>query len=177
MVTDSKKSEELAALNIAYGICAAIRTAPKACGIDHLETAVITGDDKKKISDEMRRIGESFGKGGEFFVRDAGNVDASAVVVLAGAKYKTRGLNKKCALCGFAGCGDCDSAGATCIFTSMDLGIALGSAVAYAADNRADNRIMFTIGKAAASLGYLGEHKLRMGIPISISGKSPFFDR
>jgi len=32
-------------------------------------------------------------------------------------------------------------------------------------------------GKAAASLGLLGEHKLIMGIPLSVSGKSPFFDR
>jgi len=36
---------------------------------------------------------------------------------------------------------------------------------------------MFTIGKAAASLGLMGEHELVMGIPLSVSGKSPFFDR
>jgi uncharacterized ferredoxin-like protein len=59
----------------------------------------------------------------------------------------------------------------------MDLGIALGSAVALVSDNRVDNRIMFTIGKAAAALGFLGEYNLIMGIPLSVSGKSPFFDR
>jgi uncharacterized ferredoxin-like protein len=59
----------------------------------------------------------------------------------------------------------------------MDLGIALGSAVALVADNRVDNRIMFTIGQAAAKLGLLGEHKMIMGIPLSASGKSVFFDR
>jgi hypothetical protein len=31
--------------------------------------------------------------------------------------------------------------------------------------------------KAAAALGLLGDHKLIMGIPLSVSGKSPFFDR
>jgi len=36
---------------------------------------------------------------------------------------------------------------------------------------------MFTIGKAAASLGLLGEYRLIMGIPLSVSGKSPYFDR
>jgi len=46
-----------------------------------------------------------------------------------------------------------------------------------ATDYRVDNRIMFTIGKAASSLGLLGDHKLIMGIPLSVSGKSPFFDR
>jgi len=97
--------------------------------------------------------------------------------VLVGAKYETRGLNERCQLCGFGNCAACKAAGATCVFAPMDLGIALGSAVALAADNRIDNRIMFTIGKAAASLGLLGDYKLIMGIPLSVSGKSPFFDR
>ena len=177
MIIDSKKAEEQAVLNLAYGVCAAVRTAPKACRIDHLDTAIITGEDKGKIADEMRRIGKSFGEAGATFVRDAGNVDASGAVVLVGAKYETRGLNDWCGLCGFKDCTACSDAGATCVFTPLDLGIALGSAVSLVSDNRVDNRIMFTIGKAAASLGLLGEYKLIMGIPLSVSGKSPFFDR
>ncbi|MDR1483178.1 MAG: DUF2148 domain-containing protein [Synergistaceae bacterium] len=177
MIIDSHRAEELAVLNLAYGVCAALRTAPKACAIDHLETAILTGDDKERLTAEMRHIGRGLGEEGNVFIRDAGNVDASGAVVIAGAKYETRGLGKKCSLCGFDGCGACSEAGAVCVFTPLDLGIALGSAVAMVADNRVDNRIMFTIGKAAASLGLLGEHKLIMGIPLSVSGKSPFFDR
>ena len=177
MIIDSKKAEEQAVLNLAYGVCAAIRTAPKACGIDHLETAILMGEEKKKISDEMRRIGKNFGESGNRLIRDAGNVDACGAVVLVGAKYETRNLNEVCGLCGFKDCGACSAAGATCIYTPLDLGIALGSAVSLVSDNRVDNRIMFTIGKAAASLGFLGEYKLIMGIPLSVSGKSPFFDR
>jgi len=97
--------------------------------------------------------------------------------VLVGVKYEPRGLNERCTLCGFENCAACTDAGAVCVFTSVDLGIALGSAVSIAADGRADNRIMYTVGKAAASLGLLGEYKLIMGIPLSASGKSPFFDR
>ena len=177
MNVSSQKAEEQAVLNTAYAVCAAARTAPKACGIDHTDTAVLTGEDKAQLAEEMRRIGESPGDSGKFFIRDADNVDASGAVVLVGAKYETRGLNERCRLCGFDNCAACQSAGAACVFTSMDLGIALGAAVALAADNRVDNRIMFTIGKAAASLGLLGEYKLIMGIPLSVSGKSPFFDR
>ena len=177
MVIDSKKAEEQAVLNLAYGICAAVRTAPKARGVDHLETMILTGEDMEKLSAEMRRIGQSFGDAGSFFVRDAGNVDKSKAVVLVGAKYETRGLSERCGLCGFGSCGACSEAGAACVFTSLDLGIAVGSAVSLVTDNRVDSRIMFTIGKAAASLGYLGEYKLIMGIPLSVSGKSPFFDR
>lgn len=175
MFINAQKAEEQAILNVAYAVCAAARTAPKACGIDHLETAVLTGDDKKKVADEMRRLGEMIPA--PFFIRDAANVDASGAIVLVGAKYETRGLNERCGLCGFADCAACTTAGAACVFTGVDLGIALGSAVALAADLRMDNRIMFTIGKAAASLGLMGEYKLIMGIPLSVSGKSPFFDR
>jgi uncharacterized ferredoxin-like protein len=154
-----------------------VRTAPKACRIDHLETAILTGEDKKKLSDEMRRIGESMDEDGIHFIRDAGNLDAGEAVVLVGAKYEVRGIGQMCGLCRFDDCSACSGAGAVCVFTPLDLGIALGSAVALIADNRVDNRIMFTIGKAAASLGLLGEYKLIMGIPLSVSGKSPFFDR
>jgi len=177
MMIPSQRAEGQAILNLAYAVCAAARTAPKACGIDHMDTAVLTGEDKKRVADEMRRIGESFGENGNFFLRDAGNVDTSEAVVLVGVKYLTRGLNECCGLCGFHNCAACAAAGAACVFTPLDLGIALGSAVSLAADSRIDSRIMFTIGKAAASLGLLGEHKLIMGIPLSVSGKSPFFDR
>jgi len=34
MFINSKKAEEAAILNLAYSVCAAARTAPKACGID-----------------------------------------------------------------------------------------------------------------------------------------------
>lgn len=177
MLINSNTAEESAILNLAYSVCAAARTAPKACGIDHLETAILTGEDKDKLTAAMRKIGEPLGESGKFFCRDADNVDAAAAVVLVGAKYEVRGLGEKCKLCGFENCAACEAAGAACVFTAMDLGIALGSAVSIAADSRVDNRIMFTIGQAAASLGLLGEYKMIMGIPLSVSGKSVFFDR
>ncbi len=175
MLIPSSKAEEQAVLNLAYAICAAARTAPKARGIDHIDTAVLTGEDKARLADETRRLGEELNAA--FFTRDAGNLDASGAVVLIGVEYKTRGLSGRCKLCGFESCDACAAAGAACVFAPMDLGIALGSAVAIASDAHADNRIMFSVGKAAASLGLLGEHKLIMAIPLSVSGKSPFFDR
>ena len=49
---------------------------------------------------------------------------------------------------------------------------------AAAADARVDNRVMFSVGRAARSLGLLGASAtLVLGIPLSVSGKSPFFDR
>ena len=177
MFIKSSEAELNAVLQTANAICAAARTAPKACAVDHLDTAILTGEEKDALTAQMRKTGESFGENGKFFSRDADNVDASLAVVLIGAKYQTRGLGKRCQLCGFDDCGACSDAGAACVFTAMDLGIALGSAAAMTADARIDNRLMFTIGKAATALGLLGEYKMIIGIPLAVSGKTPFFDR
>ena len=177
LLIKSKDAELATVLDVANAMCAAARTAPKACRIDHLDTTILTGTDKDALVREMRKIGSSLTEAGKFFTRDANNVDSAQAVVLIGAKYLPRGLGAMCQLCGFADCTDCAKAGATCVFTAMDLGIALGSAVSLAADERIDNRIMFTVGKAAASLGLLGEYKMVIGIPLSVSAKTPFFDR
>ena len=172
---ESLKAEEAAVLSAAQAMCAAARTAPKACGIDRLDTAILTGEDKDALSAEMRRIAEIGGDA--FFIRDAENVDQSQAVVLIGADENPRGVDRVCSLCGWDGCADCVKHEGKCIMNSVDLGIAVGSAVSVAADLRIDNRIMFTAGKAAAALGLLGDKKLIFGIPLSVSGKSPFFDR
>ena len=49
--------------------------------------------------------------------------------------------------------------------------------MSIAADDRVDNRIMYSIGKAAAEMNYADDSVLWHGIPISLSGKNIFFDR
>ena len=57
-------------------------------------------------------------------------------------------------------------------------GIALGAAVSRAQAFGVDTRIMFSAGLAAQQLGLLGEGVGQVyAIPVSISSKSPFFDR
>jgi len=52
------------------------------------------------------------------------------------------------------------------------------TAVSVAADRRVDTRIMYTAGRAAVELKMLGEKiKIIYAIPLSSSGKNPFFDR
>ena len=63
------------------------------------------------------------------------------------------------------------------MYTPLDLGIALGSAVSVAADDRIDNRIFYTAGKAVLSLGLMPKKvKIAMGIPLSTWGKSIYHD-
>jgi uncharacterized ferredoxin-like protein len=174
----NKEAERRAILNVACEMAAAARTAPKGCGIDNIEVVILDGEDKDALSAEMRAIGEKLGDVGDFFGRDAGNVDASEAVVLIGVRNAPIGLNDFCGLCGFEDCAAAAGAGANCAFNVTDLGIAIGSAAAVAMDRRIDNRVMFSAGKAAMNLSMLPEKvKVAHAIPLSASGKSVFFDR
>jgi len=58
----------------------------------------------------------------------------------------------------------------------MDLGIAVGSAVKTASMLNVDNRVMYSVGVAALRLGMV-KGNLALGIPLSATGKSIYFDR
>ena len=176
MIQHEKDIEMEAVMHTAYQMCAAARTAPKTKGIDHLKTCVISAGVQETLAKEMDRLADEWGMA--FFHRDANCVRRSQAVVLIGTVAGRRGLGVHCGDCGFAGCSDCAEHGGACAYDSIDLGIALGSAVSVAADNRVDSRVMFSVGKAAVSLGLLGEDcKMVLGLPLSVSGKSPYFDR
>ena len=176
MIYNSEDMEMRAALEAASRVCAAARTAPKACGIDHMHTMVLTGADKDAVADEMERIANE--KGAGFLIRDAGNVRAALALVLIGIERGPRGLGEICGYCGYGDCAGCAANDGICVYDPMDVGIALGSAAAMAADCRMDSRILFSAGRAAMEMGLMGENvKLVYGLPLSCTGKSPFFDR
>ncbi len=176
MIYNSDVIEMEAALEAARRVCAAARTAPKACGVDRMHTMVLTGADKDALADKMEQIAAEMGTG--FLIRDAGNVRAAQVLVLMGIEEGTRGLGPVCGYCHYNDCGECAANNGVCVYDPMDIGIALGSAAATAADCRVDSRILFSVGRAAQDTGIMGENvKLIYGLPLSISGKSPFFDR
>jgi uncharacterized ferredoxin-like protein len=57
------------------------------------------------------------------------------------------------------------------------MGIAVGSAVSLAGDMRVDSRVMFSVGKMAMDMNLMPGCSMVLAIPLSVSGKSPFFDR
>lgn len=176
MKYDSDQMEKNAVLDVAQLMCAAARTAPKTRGIDRIVTLVLDGDDMLALADKMEEIDERRnGANRTHFTRDADNVRASQAVVLIGIEKYYYGLN--CTYCGFENCAACSKAGCTCVFSSVDLGIAVGSAVSVSADMRVDSRVMYSIGNAAAEMGYTKNDVIWLGIPLSTKGKSPYFDR
>ena len=167
--------EQEGLLEVARKICIAARTAPKGKGTDNLVTVVLTGTEKDEIAREMQRIGEETGVA--FFIRDANCLRSAGALVLLGTKISTLGVSN-CGFCGFKDCADNEKNNGICAFNTGDLGIAVGSAASVAADSRVDTRIMFTAGKAAVGMGLLGDQvRIAYGIPLSVSGKNPFFDR
>lgn len=176
MIYREKDIDAQAAMNAAIQVCAAARTAPKARGIDYIHTMALNGEEKDALARELRRLGKELNLA--FYLRDADNLEAAQAVALIGVEKHQRGLGDTCDFCGMGGCSGCAQKGGLCAFDSMDLGIALGSAAALAADLRMDSRMMYSVGKAALSLN-LFEDKCHMviALPLSVSGKSPFFDR
>ena len=176
MKYSSRDMEDKAVLDIAQLMCAAARTAPKTRGRDKIRTMVLTGDDMLELADKMEEI--DIRKNGEnrtHFTRDANNVRNADAVVLIGVEKYYYELN--CRDCGFDGCADCAANGGTCLFSGVDLGIAVGSAVSVAGNLRADNRVMYSIGKSAQEMGYMPDDVIWLGIPLSVKGKNIFFDR
>ena len=176
MFYHSEEMELRAALDAAARVCAAARTAPKARGIDSIRTAVLTDADKDSVADAMERFGAE--QGADFFLRDAGTVRAAKVLVLIGIEESQRGLGEICGYCHHSNCAACRENNGVCVYDPVDVGIALGSAAATAADLRMDSRILFSAGRAALEMGIMGENVRQIfGLPLSVTGKSPFFDR
>lgn len=171
----SAELEQQAALQVACLMAAAARTAPKTRGIDNVRLLAIEDKTTKdRLAGKMRQLAKSENR--PTFDRDAGNVDSSAAVVLIGVESNPAGLN--CGYCGHGKCDQVQSANGICAFNTIDLGIAASSAASVAADSRVDTRLMFSIGRAALEMDLFKDKvKLALGIPLSVTGKSPFFDR
>lgn len=179
----SKEGEREEVLEAAKLMLLSARTAPKSAGIDDIVTAVIYGKEKEDIVAEMDKI--AFERNSDGFRRDGKNAQDSEAILLVGVKGpKSFGFN--CGACGYLSCEAFEEAkkvdgqdfkGPTCIFKALDMGIALGSAVKTASLLNVDNRIMYRIGTAARRLQMLPEANVVMGIPLSATGKSIYYDR
>ena len=166
---------------VAGMMAVAARTAPKAKGEDFIEIKILSGADLGKLADVMLQYGLESGKLN--FDRDGENVRASDAVLLLSLK-KPLYLGLNCGACGFETCVELEEAlkkgpefnGPLCAWRLVDLGIALGSAVKTASLFNADNRIMYRIGVAALRAAMI-EGEVAIGIPLSATGKSIYFDR
>lgn len=184
-VIKSEDAEMEAVLEVARLMVSAARTAPKGRGEDRIATAIVYGEEKQKLAKEMHGLTRIW----YTIQRDARNVKESQAVVLIGVKApETSGKRSSSGRAADERCiydmRDSSAASlgrgfdelAPCGLFLIDLGIAVGSAAKIASDMNVDNRVMVTIGVAAKRLGLL-DAAIIIGIPLSIAGKNPYFDR
>ena len=172
---NSNELEKAAIKDIAEFMAVAARTAPKTRGIDNIEVIAIDDEaTKKKLMDKMKEIAKRENRPG--FERDANSIERSLVIVAIGVKTNPAGLN--CGICGYPTCEDMTKNNGTCSYNPIDLGIAIGSAACTTSSFHADSRVMYSIGRACLDLGFFSKTvKQALGIPLSATGKNPFFDR
>jgi uncharacterized ferredoxin-like protein len=167
-------------------MAAAARTAPKAGGKDFLEIVVVTADGElKRIAAAMREYAPRSANEA-FWLRDAGNIENSQALLLIGlAKPVTAGYD--CGACGaptsaeFAKtrtlvAKEMGYTGPHCAMRMIDIGVALASAAKAAGLLSADNPVQQRVGAAARAMGLI-KGEVVLGIPVSITGKSIYFDR
>ncbi|MDR2057299.1 MAG: DUF2148 domain-containing protein [Dysgonamonadaceae bacterium] len=172
MILNERKTRHEHLINAVKQMMTAARTAPKGKGMDIIEIAAVEGDDIKILSDKTRELGEQNGL--EFFIRDAKNILSAEAIVLIGTRSLEHRLN--CGHCGYSSCGEKPEI-IPCVLNSVDVGIAIGSACATAADLRLDTRVMFSVGLTAQKLNWLSGCRSVFAIPVTASSKNPFFDR
>jgi len=183
----AREAQQEAVRMAASLMAAAARTAPKTRGLDSVETLLLDGGDLEVLAQAMEAKVAEKGNKLPSFARDAKNVRNALAVLLIGVtgEPKNPKVPLDCGACGYSGCAEFaeaqkaegeDFRGPLCVFQALDLGIALGSAAKTAGLLNVDNRIMYTIGAAARKLKLL-DSDIVIGFPLSISGKSPYFDR
>lgn len=172
------KSDELersAALDAAKLMAAAARTAPKTRGTDNIEILAI--DDAKTKENIIKKMKDISAKENRpSMERDAVSIAISPIIIVIGVKTNPAGLN--CGFCGYGKCEELKKTKGICAYNSIDLGIAASSAVSVASQLHIDNRIMYSIGRACLDLNlFTRDTRQALGIPLSVTGKNPFFDR
>ncbi len=167
-------------------MAASARTAPKAGGKDFLEIVVITKDeDLKKIADAMKEYAPK-STNEAYWLRDASNIENSQALLLVGlSKPVTAGYD--CGACGYSTCGEFSKnrklkekemgySGPHCVMRMIDIGVALSSAAKTAGMLNVDNRVQQRVGASARAIGLI-KGEVVLGIPVSITGKSIYYDR
>ncbi|HVI41186.1 MAG TPA: DUF2148 domain-containing protein [Anaerovoracaceae bacterium] len=156
------------------------KTAPKARGNDFVGIKIVKGKELGELADAMVEYGKQNNKTN--YDRDGQNVMNSDAVLLLSLSGNTVPPGLNCGACGKERCTDlnpqegAEFMGPLCAWRLLDLGVALGSAVKTASMFNLDNRIMYRAGAAARKMGFM-EGQIIVGIPVSATGKSIYFDR
>ncbi|MFW6055730.1 MAG: ferredoxin domain-containing protein [Chloroflexota bacterium] len=187
---NSADAERESVMSVARLMATAARTAPKARGVDAIDTLIVEGQDLEALAHAMDECASGRPSAVKAaFHRDADSLRKSTCAILLSVTGEPKKPENPfdCGACGFSTCqalikaranasSKTDFFGPVCVYASLDLGVALGSAVQIAGSHNIDNRMMYTMGVAAGTLNWM-KGDVILGIPLSSSGKNIYFDR
>jgi len=177
-------------LEVAKACALAVAKAPTLTGRLDMKMEILTGEDLEP----MIQVLETLGKTSAFQLHDATafrtykNDGVLPPVLLLGADLCKPPL-WNCGGCGFPTCGEylkyvsknkgvgVGAYGPSCLWKVIDFGIAADQACACAAQNRAEARILFSLGAVSMFLGRLEGSSFVLGLPIGPVGQHRWFDR
>lgn len=147
MIINERETRKEYMLEAAKQIMLAARTAPKGKGVDIIEIITLSDEDIDAVSEELLRLAEKTGM--KFLIRDSENIQSADAMIVIGTRQAPQGLN--CAYCGYATCAE-KPQDTPCAINSIDVGIAIGSACAKAADLRVDSpgHVLGRLGRRTA---------------------------
>jgi len=161
---EEKEVLKKSVVHVAELMVLSAKTAPKARGVDNVESVILTErEELEALAEKMEELAPLYG---DFFKRDAENVRKSDAVVLIGCRIVGLGLKKP----------EDAPIDPDLVNSIVNLGIAIGSAVKTASLLNVDNRVMYSIGVAAKELKLLNAD-IVYGIPLSARSKNIYFDR
>jgi uncharacterized ferredoxin-like protein len=181
----AKEAEKDGILAAAKLMAVSARTAPKTRGLDSVKTAILhEREELEKLAEAMEEVYSEDPERLAFCKRNADEVRQSAAVLVIGVTGEPKRVESplNCGACAM----DCPAMlktkkrdqgmmrGPMCHMQSIDLGIALGSAVKTASELNIDNRMMYSIGVAARRIKLM-DVDLAIGIPLSATGKNLYF--
>jgi uncharacterized ferredoxin-like protein len=189
-----KESNQQAVIMAGRLMLAAATTAPQHGGAGVMEGCLVYGDDEiEDIACKLEELSSVKKQWDEGFRREANMVRESQAVLFLGCYRSYDPFGGACGRClGNQGdpkegtkcvkfretpkLKDAPFPGPVCSYRISDLGYCVGSALWIAGRLFIDTKPRFPVGLAGMKLGYLPRSKFIVGLPLSITPKSPFDD-
>ncbi|NQU15290.1 MAG: hypothetical protein HQ561_14150 [Desulfobacteraceae bacterium] len=189
-----KESNQQAVIMAGRLMLAAATTAPQHGGAGVMEGCLVYGDDEiEDIACKLEELSSVKKQWDESFRREANMVRESQAVLFLGCHRSYDPFGGACGRClGNQGepkegtkcvkfretpkLMDAPFPGPVCSYRISDLGYCVGSALWIAGRLFIDTKPRFPVGLAGMKLGYLPRSKFIVGLPLSVTPKSPFDD-
>jgi len=188
---DGKKMAQDYLLAAAQKAVVAALKAPQLTGKTKVKATIITGEDLEPVVEALGILGETsdFIRGDYVTIKRNIEKGTPPVAIVFGADCTQSATNWNCGACGFATCAEfnkyakenagmgADWVGPSCIWKTVDLGLAVDWAAAAVWHENLDNRVQDSVGAVAGLLGYLPGCNFTIGLSLGPPADLVWYNR